>query len=189
MAEMADIIKITNRALFTVRFLHDGYGFPRPEVISDNFRLAPDADTKNIFLNYSIGHRFFNDMLVVFMRSSNQVTTTPLLKLTEEVRLRFFMNVSSDFLNKTQVDAVGTTQIYQFSNKVNIGTGGFLSMHTEGVNNDDLKSVEVAEPGETCFGVIDVYNTGAINNTYDLFSGAEATFNSPGYSIRFISKI
>ena len=189
MAELADVVKIINSTLFSLRFVHTGYGLPRPEVISDNIRLDPDEDTLRIFNNYNIGYRFFNDMLVVFIRCSNQVPTTPLLKISEEIRLRFFIQISTDFLNKTEVQPVGATQLYQFSNKINIGTGGFLSMHTDGVNNDDLKSSNVAQPGVTCFGVIDVYNTGAISNAYDLFSGAEQTLNSPGYSIRFISTI
>ena len=189
MAELADIVKTINKTLFTVRFLHAGYGLPKQEVISDYIRLHPDEDTRNIFVDHSIGYRFFNDLLIVFIRCSNLVPTTPFIELSEEVRLRFYLNVSTDFLNKTQVDHVGAVQVYQFSNKVNIGTGGFLSMHTAGVDIDDLKSVELAETGETCFGVIDVYKTGAINNIYNLFSGVEQTLNSPEYFIRFISTI
>lgn len=189
MTEPADIVRTISRTLFSVRFLHTGYGLPRPEIISEYIWLEPDEDTKNVFKNYSIGYRFFNDLLVVFMRCSNLVPTTPFLKITEEVRLRFYLQVSADFLNKTQVQAVGAAQLYQFSNKVNIATGGFISKHTEGVNDDDLIAVDLAAPGKTCFGVLDVFNTGAVNSTYDLFSGVQQTFNSPGYSIRFISQI
>lgn len=189
MAELADIVKTINRTLFTVRFLHSGYGLPRPEVISNYIRVSPDENTLNFFDDYSIGYHFFNDMLLVFMRCSNGVLTTPFIKFSEEVRLRFYLNISTDFLIKTMVDNVGVAQIYQFSNKINIGTGGFLSMHTAGVDKDDLELVELAEPGEACFGVIDIYKTGAINDAYTLFLGAEETLNSPGYSIRFISKI
>ena len=189
MAEIADTVKTINKTLFTVRFLHAGYGFPRPGNILDNISFQPDDDTQKILTNYNIGFRFLNDTLVVFMRCSNLIPTTPMLKFSGDIRLRFFMQVSTDFLKRTEVQPVGASQLYQFSNKVNIATDRFLSMHTEGVNNDDLKPVSVAEPGETCFGVIDVFNAGAINNTYDLFSGADQTLNSPGYSIRFISKI
>ncbi|MGN6531240.1 MAG: hypothetical protein ACTHK0_05765, partial [Ginsengibacter sp.] len=60
---------------------------------------------------------------------------------------------------------------------------------TAGVNSDDLKTVGVVNPDEHCFGVIDIYSSGAINSAYDLFSGASENLNDPGYSIRFISKI
>lgn len=189
MAELAEIIKTTFQVLYTVTFLHNGYGLPVPGSISDNIRLNPDKDTQTIFLNHHIGYRFFNDLLVVFMRASNPDPTIPFLKISRQVRFRFFMHVSTDFLHRTQVDAVGSLQVYQFSNKVNAGTGGFLSMHTEGVNMDDLKPVDEAEPGENCFAVMDVYNNGAINNAYDLFSGVADSFNSPGYFIRFISTV
>ena len=189
MAELADIVKIINRPLFSLRFLHAGFGLPRPGNISDSMRLDPDEATQKIFNNYHIGYRFLNDMLVVFIRCSNPVPTTPLLKLSGAIRLRFYLQVSTEFLNKTEVQSVGATQLYHFSNRENIGTGGFISRHTEGVNDDDLELVVMAEAEETCFGVIDVYNTGAVNTSYDLFSGAEQTLNSPGYSIRFISKI
>lgn len=187
MAEIAETVKMSYKTLFTVTFLHSRYGFPRREIISDNISLEPDAETQKIFINHSMGYRFFNDLLVVFMRCSNLIPSTPFIILADEVRLRFCINVSEVFLKKTEVEQAGATLVYQFSNKVNIGTDRFLSMHAEGVIDDDLESVDVAKADKRCFGVLDVYKTGA-NNTYNLFSSAEDTLKSPGYSIRFISK-
>ncbi len=189
MADVVDVIKTIYKELYNVKFLHAGYGAPRPNSISDNINLQPDADTVITFNNYNIGYSLFNDTLVVFMRCADQTPSVPYVKFAEPVRLRFLLNVSNDFLNKTVVDPVGATQVYQFSNQINVGSGGFISMHVEGVNADDLKTVAAVNADEKSFGVIDVFTSGAINHAYDLFSDANETLIDPDYSIRFISKI
>lgn len=189
MADVADTIITIYKELYHVKFLHAGYGAPRPDSIFENITLQPDADTVITFNNYNIDYRLFNDTLVVFIRCANQSPAVPYVRFADTFRLRFLLNVSNDFLNKTVVDPVGSAQLYQFSNQTNAGSGGFISMHTGGVNSDDLKTVAVVNADEKCFGVIDVYSSGAINNSYDLFSNANETLNDPGYSIRFISKI
>lgn len=189
MADVADIIKTIYKELYNVKFLHTGYGVPRPNSISDNINLQPDADTVITFNNYNIDYSLFNDSLVVFIRCADQSPPVPYVKFANPVRLRFLLNVSNDFLNKTLADAVGATQVYQFSNQTNAGAGGFISMHTEGVNSDDLKTTTEVNADEKCFGVIDIYSSGAINNAYELFSGTDTKLNNPNYSIRFISKI
>lgn len=189
MAGVVDVIKNIYKELYHVKFLHAAYGSPRPDSISDNINLQPDADTGITFNNYHIGYSLFNDTLVVFIRCADQSPPVPYVKFANPVRLRFLLNVSNDFLNKTVVDPVGATQGYQFSNKTNVGSGGFLSMHVEGVNSDDLKPVSLIDADEKCFGVIDIYSNGAINNAYELFSDANETLIDPAYSIRFISKI
>lgn len=189
MATVVDTIKTIYKELYKVKFVHTGYGSPRPNSISDDLTVQPDADTRVIFNNHNIGYHFFNDTLVVFIRCADQTPPVPYLKLAQPLRLRFLLNVSNNFLNKTVVDPVGSVHVYQFSNQVNAGTGGVISMHTQGVNSDDLKTVSVVNPDENCFAVIDIYSSGAINSAYDLFSGASENLNDPGYSIPFISKI
>lgn len=189
MADVIDIVKIIYKELFTVKFLHTGYGAPRPNSISDSIQLQPDTATKSIFNNHSIGYSFFNDTLVVFIRCTGQTPLVPYVKFAENFKIRFLFIVSDDFLKKTVVDAVGVTQFYQFSNQINIGSGGFISMHLEGVNKDDLKSAALVEVSENCLGVIDIYSNGAKDHTYEIFSGPNENLNNPGYSIRFISKI
>lgn len=189
MADVVDIIKTIYKELYNVKFLHAGYGTPRPSSISDNINLQPDTDTVITFNNYNIGYSLFNDTLVVFIRCADQSPPVPYVKFAEPARLRFLLNVSNDFLNKTVVDPVGAAQVYQFSNQTNVGSGGFISMHVTGVNADDLKTVALVNPDESCFGVIDVFTSGAINSAYELFSDANETLIDPAYSIRFISKI
>ena len=184
-----DIVKIIYKELFTVKFLHDGYGVPRPNFIADSITLEPDDDTKFLFKNFDITHRFFNDMLICLMRCDETVPVVPYIKFSGNVRLRFFINASTDFINKTVVDTVGAKQVYQFTNQVNAGTLGFICMHTTGVNVDDLKNVDVVKPDKNCFGVIDIHNSGAVNSSYDLFSGTDQNLKSPAYSLQFVSKI
>lgn len=189
MAEVVDIIKIIYKELFSVKILHAGYGTPRPDSISESINLKPDTNTKKIFKNYNMGYSFFNETLIVFIRCADQSPPVPYIKFAGTFRLRFLLNVSGNFLNKTTIDPVGATQVYQFSNKTNVGSGGFISMHVEGVNNDDLKTVALINADEKSFGVIDVYTSGAINSAYELFSGTDENLIDPAYSIRFISKI
>ena len=197
--ENGDIVKTIYEELFTVKFLHNGYGDPRPKLIADSIKLKPDAETKNLFNNHNLGYRFFNDTLICFIRTNlRQLLSPPALepvspyiKFSGNVRIRFFLNASTDFLNRTLVEATGARQTYQFTNQVNAGTGGFICMHTSGVNNDDLKNVDTVEidKNERCFGVVDVHSSGAVDSTYELFSGSDQSLQSPQYSIRFISKI
>ena len=189
MADVVDVVKTIYKELYNVKFLHAGYGAPRPDSISDNINLQPDATTVITFNNYNIDYILFNDTLVVFIRCADQSPPVPYVKFANPVRLRFLLNVSTDFLNKTVVDPVGATQVYQFSNQINVGSGGFISMHVEGVNSDDLKTVAAVNADEKCFGVIDIFSSGAINNAYELFSDANETLIDPAFSIRFISKI
>lgn len=189
MTEVIEKVRLIYKELFTLRFLHTGFGTPRPIALEQSIQLEPDADTKTLFFNHSIGYQFFNDTLLVYMRCADSTPLVPFVKISENVRIRFLMQVSADFLSKTLVDPVGAKQIYQFSNVLNVGTGGFVSMHTEGVNGDDLKTVEAVSATGECFAVIDVANSGAITPAYELFSGSNDTLNSPSYSLRFISKI
>src|SRR5450432_3239991 len=115
-----DIIKTIYEELFTLKFLHSGYGDPRPDFIADNIILEPDGQTKIFFSNYNLLYRFFNDTLICFMRCADALPRVPYIKLSGDVRMRFFMNASSDFFNKTVVDVAGAQQVYQFTNQVNI---------------------------------------------------------------------
>lgn len=192
-----DITDIKVEELFTVRFLHSGYGFSRQKLLEDSIILEPDNATAKFFTNHDMGYRFFNDTLICFIRTNlPQLSsppaldpTLPYIKFSGNVRIRFFINVSTDFFNKTVVEAAGATQVYQFTNQVNAATGGFICMNTTGVNNSDLKNVDVVKADKSCFAVVDVHNNGAVNNTYNLFADINQTLQSPQYFIQFISKI
>ena len=183
-----DIVRTIYKELFTVKILHSGYGAPRPNLIAGSIALEADEETKTLFNNYYLGYRFFGDTLICFMRIAASLPAVPYLKFPGDVRIRFRMNASVDFLSKTVVDAAGAKQVYQFTNQVNIGTGGFISMHTQGVNSDDLKNVNVVNADKICFGVVDVNTSTVVNSSYAIFSGVNQQLISPNYSIRFINK-
>ena len=56
------------------------------------------------------------------------------------------------------------------------------------VNNADLQDTAAVKPTENCFAVVDIFNTGTINTTYNLF-GSSLQLLSPLYTIPFKSKI
>lgn len=58
----------------------------------------------------------------------------------------------------------------------------------QAANNADLEITAVVKPGDACFAVIDVFNTGTTNATYNLFGGSQQLL-SPQYIIPFKSKI
>ncbi len=191
-----DIIRTIYKELFTIKFLHSGYGFPRPTFIASSINIEPDEATQNLFVNYNMGYRFSNDMLICFIRTNlfsppNAEPKIPYIKFPGEVKFRFLIDASSDFLNKTDVAAAGAKQAYQFTNQINVGTGGFISMHTTGVDLiDDLKSVDIVKADRACFGVIDIYNRNAINSSYDIFiDNTDQKLTSPAYTLLFKSKI
>jgi len=55
------------------------------------------------------------------------------------------------------------------------------------VNNADLTDITLVNPGENCFAVVDIYNSGTASNSYNLF-GTNTQLLSPVYTIRFKSK-
>ena len=194
-----DIIRTTYKELFTLKFLHSGYGFSQKNSIADSIYLEPDEATRNLFINHSIGYRFFTDTLICFIRTVKTellsppgiATHVPYIKFSGNVLIRFLMNASTGFLDKTEVAATGAKQVYGFTNQVNTGTGGFISSHTDitGVNDDDLKNIAVVKPDKTCFAVIDIFNIGAVNSNYDLFNeNVTQQLKSPAYAIPFKSK-
>ena len=56
------------------------------------------------------------------------------------------------------------------------------------VNNADLADIALVKPATKCFAVIDVFNNGTTNVSYNLFGGAKEIL-SPVYVLPFKSKI
>lgn len=56
------------------------------------------------------------------------------------------------------------------------------------VNNADLADTALVKPATKCFAVIDVFNNGTTNASYNLFGGAKEIL-SPVYVLPFKSKI
>lgn len=241
-----DIVSTIYQELFSVKFLHAGYGVQLSDTISNDIKLAPDAGTEELFKNYNISYRLFNDTLVCFMRSKlfnppARNPKVPFVSFFTDVRIRFLMFTTQNFMRRTGVIATGKTLVYQFSNTINnvIAADTFISKPVAGytaaedydagaivnsggglfitimpvhatdnisinditfwkpvapveqlVNNDDVSHIAALEVSEPCFAVIDIFNNGTTNASYDLFlPGPDSQMKSPVYSIRFKSKI
>ncbi len=181
--------------LFTVRLLHSGYGTAHKNSIAEAISIEPDEATQRLLINYNMGFRFINDTVICFIRTllfapPAPLPIVPFLKLSGAKLFRFLVFASPDFLARTDVQAAGATTVYQFTNQVNAGTGGFISMHAAGVNNDDLKTVAAVKPAKSCFGVIDIASQGASGSSYEIFDGpVNQQLKSPAFSILFKSNI
>lgn len=187
-----DRLNITYDGLFIIEFLHSGYNFVQQNLIGQSIKIKPDEETRRLFVNHGMDYKFSNGTLVCKMRSRQLAAPAPApvmsyVEFEGNVRIRFLVFSSSDFLMRTQVIATGSTQVYRFSNQANAGTNGFIAQHETGVNNDDLQNTVAIQPAENCFAVIDIHNNAAANLSYNLF-GADKRFLSPVYRIRFVPK-
>lgn len=185
---IVDEIKLIYKELFTVKFLHEGYGAFNRNFISDAISVAPDEATKKNFENHDMGYRFFSDILVCFMRCDvdDLQIKTPYVNFTEDKLLRFYIQVSTGFLNKTEIVAAGAKQLYQFGNNIIATAGMFICHNASGVNDDDLKNIGEVEPAEKCFAVLDIHTRDVINSEYALFNAGDTLVtNAPEYNLIF----
>src|SRR5215467_12836097 len=90
------------RELFTVKFLHSGYETSLDNFLSKGISVIPDEDTKNLFSNYQMDYRFFNNVLVCYMRCvllspPNSQPKVPYINVSGNIRIRFLIQNSGDF--------------------------------------------------------------------------------------------
>ncbi|MEX2512690.1 MAG: hypothetical protein WD398_07285 [Cyclobacteriaceae bacterium] len=246
MPESVDVINTLYENLFSVRFLHPGFGTPASNSLSQSIRVFPDQSTKRLFRDYGISYKIFNDLLVCYIRSRLFAPPAtdlkvPFISFQGEIRIRLLLYSTRDFMDRTAVVATGKNQVYHFSNRINnvIGPDPFVSrpidvyvaasdystgtIVQEGaqlfqalqhvfdsdniaisdpaywqevlpveqlVNNADLQETDSLELDDTCFAVIDIFNSGTTNNAYNLFvTGPDNQLRSPVYNLRFKSKI
>jgi hypothetical protein len=192
--KLVETIRTIYHELFTINFGHSAYEQDRHVLIADEITMRPDAATLKIFTDYEMDYKFYNETLLCFIRCRLFATPAPLPKITfkkvaDNLQLRFILKSGTAFLNKTEIIDAGAREVYYFSNRANAGTDMFISNDNIEVGNGDLKNVSVIQPGETCLGVIDIFSSNAINNNYELFTGASQQLRSPEYRIRFRSKI
>lgn len=123
MAGSVDTINLLYQELFSVRFLHTGYGTPVSNMLSKSIWMSPDANTQKLFAGFDMGYRMLGDTLVCFIRSllfAPPATDpkVPFNRFTGDVRIRFLIFASQDFMNRTEVVATGKNQVYQFTNRI-----------------------------------------------------------------------
>ncbi len=188
-----DSIQTIYKELFTIKFFHDNYGSSHHNSLSDDIRILPDEQTKKLFTNFIMDCRLLDNAFVCFIRCilfnpPNKEPKIPFVKFPDNQRYRFLLQAGSNFFKTTIIDIVGSKQVYQFSNRKNVGTNNFITQHEDGVNNDDLFSISIVNPEINCLAVVDIYNTGAINSSYDIFKNTEQQLLSPLYLVRFKNK-
>ena len=193
---MIESVGTIYRPLFTITFLHSGYETPLENFLQKGMTVVPDEATKKLFINYQMDYRFFNNMLTCFIQCVLVAPPAPEPKSTfvsidGDIRLRFLLRNSSDFFDKTWITAPGSEKLYRFSNKINNVAGGVLLLSAGPVVGDaDLTNAAAVDTDEDCLGVIDMYNSGTTNSSYDLLDAGNVLFNpAPAFTIKFQSKI
>ena len=184
---LVDTAFILTGKLFTIKFIHDGYGLAHLKQLSSDIRIVPDIKTKKVFENFCIDYSFYNDTLICFQRCSDP--DVPFITFTEETRIRFMVNVSASFLERTDVEATGKDEVYHFQNKDNAASNLFISQNTTAVNDDDLAEMGEEIEGTPCFAIIDIFTEGTTPSYSLLSTSNPQKLKSPVYKIRFGSLI
>ena len=134
----ADTISQIFANLFVVKILHRGYETPDENFLQKGVFIRPDNATQQLFSEYKMSYRFYNNTLVCFIQSSlvNPPAAdpkTPLITISGNIHIRFLVRTSSDFTGRTWVVPAGSKQVYQFSNQINNtdGTNFYLSAPVE----------------------------------------------------------
>lgn len=134
----ADTINQIFAHLFVVKIMHKGYETPDENFLQKGIFIQPDKATEQLFREYKMSYRFYNNTLVCFIQSSlvNPPAADPkipLISISENIHIRFLVKTSSDFTNKTWAVSAGSKQVYQFSNQINNtdGTNLFLNAPVE----------------------------------------------------------
>jgi len=193
---MIERVTTIYRPLFTITFLHTGYQTAQENFFTKGMTVTADDATKKLFTNYNMDYRLYNNTLTCFIQCvlfnpPAPEPKSPFVSVTGNIRLRFLLHNSGDFFDKTLVTAAGSKKRYRFSNRVNNTAGPVLYLSNAAVTGDaDLQDAAVVDADEDCFGVIDVYNSGTTNNSYNLFGAGGVLFApAPAYTLQFQSRI
>lgn len=193
---MIERITTIYRPLFTVTFLHTGYQTAQENFFNKGMTVTPDGATKELFTNYNMDYRFYNNTLTCFIRCvlfspPAPEPKAPFVPITGNIRIRFLLHNSGDFFDKTLVTASGSKKRYSFSNRVNNTAGAVLYLsNAVPVGDADLQDAAIVDADEDCFGVIDVYNSSTTNSSYNLFGAGGILFSpAPAYTLPFQSRM
>jgi hypothetical protein len=182
--------------LFTINFSHSGFDSLSESMISEHLRITPDRETAKLLKNFRMGLYFDNDVFGCHIQSKmeNPPAASPraaYIMPATGVLFRFLLKASNYFMTTTSIRSTAGGKAYYFSNRLNAGTGMFISHDAGEVNNLDLITVPDPKPDirETFLGVIDIFSGGAINPNYELFSNATGRLRKPEYRLLFRSLI
>ena len=180
--------------LFTIRLVHAGFDSPNESMISDHITIKPDKETKKLMKDYRIGQKFADDNFVCYIQSRLMSPPAPTPKAAYIIpgpgtKLRFLLDVSTYFMDATELEPTATGKGYYFSNRSNAASGMFISHDAGNVNNNDVTNITDVDVREKYIGVIDIFCDSAANNSYELFSGTAGRLRSPEYRLSFRSTL
>lgn len=126
---------------------------------------------------------------------SNKINNTSGSNLFLSAPVENYM-AANDFENGTIVQDGGNLfaalQFVKAADNIAITNTGFwkqLEPLQQVVNNADLQDATIVNAEEKCFAVIDLYNSGTTNSSYNLFDVSEKLFKpAPSFTIKFESK-
>ena len=126
---------------------------------------------------------------------SNKINNAGSGNLYLSANVENFVN-AKDYESGTIVQDGGnlytTLQAVKGADNIDITNVGFwkqLEPLQQVVNNADLEDATTVKVHEACFGVIDMYNSGTTNSSYDLLDVSEKLFSPPPvFTIQFESK-
>ena len=180
--------------LFTINLSHRGFDSPNESSISDHIKIRPDKNTVKLMKDHRVGYCFDDDNFVCYIQAKLLAPPAPVPKSAyiipaPAVFFRFFLEASRYFMDATEIEPPATGSGYYFSNKTNAGTGMFISHDAADVNSNDLSSIADVDVSENYVGVIDIFCSGAMNNSYELFTGGSGQLRSPEYRLSFKSTL
>jgi hypothetical protein len=157
-----ETIDTTYSELFNITFAHSAYETPLDKFLSGSLSIMPDNDTLLLFKEYKMDYRFFNNVLVCFIKSSLFAPPAtdpkiPTVTIDSSTKIRFLIKNSSDLFDKTFVTAQAKKKVYQFSNKVNNTSGSdtFLSAPVEIYNSaNDFSQGTIVSDGTNLYGAL-----------------------------------
>lgn len=180
--------------LFTITFDHSAFDNLSESNVSDVILIKPDAETAVLLRDYSVGYTFSGASFVCYIHS--RLLSPPALQPRAacvvpepNTRFRFLVMAGSRFTDVTVIESVAAGRFYYFSNRSNAGTGMFISHNASEVNNNDLHNLTDVEIRESPLAVIDVFSSGAVNPSYELFTGTSGELRKPAYRVLFRSSI
>lgn len=176
--------------LFSINFTHKSFDSFNESTVSEHLSVDPDEDTRKLLTDHRIGFRFTDNVFLCYTQCRLLLPPAKTPKgadiiPAENTRFRFLIKANNFFKRITDIIPTAKGKAYYFSNRTNVGTDMYISHDAAAINNNDLVDVTEIDVREIFFGVIDIYSSGAKNNSYELFTGSNAQLRSPEYILEF----